>query len=68
MTKTFTDYNGKKGRVGSKVVAYSYLGKPYGDVKTVKDLLNRGRAGTHIYFEEGGGGRAKWYGIVKEDE
>lgn len=68
MAKTFTDYNGKKGSVGSKVIEYTYIGEPFGEVKTVKELLNRGRAGIYIYFEEGGGGRAKWYGIVEEGE
>ncbi|QFR56449.1 hypothetical protein 049ML003_66 [Bacillus phage 049ML003] len=66
MAKTFTDYNGKKGSVGSKVIEYTYIGEPFGEVKTVKEIMNRGRAGTFIYFEGcRRGGNSKWYGIVE---
>lgn len=68
MAKTFTDYNGKKGYVGSKVVEVGiYTGEPLGEVRTVKEIMSRGRAGTRISFEEYGGSRkASSYAIVEE--
>jgi hypothetical protein len=63
--KSFKDIDGKNGKVGS-IVIESYCGRELSGEKTVKQIINKGIAGTWIYFEEGNYGKATNYKIVKE--
>lgn len=65
--ESFTDYNGKKGRIGSTVVELNPSGKPTGERKKVKRILSRGAAGTWIYFDQGPGSKANNCLIVDEE-
>jgi hypothetical protein len=62
---SFKDINGQIGKVGS-IVIESYCGKDLSGKKTVKQIINKGIAGTWVYFEEGDYGKATNYKIVKE--
>ncbi|MCM3425574.1 hypothetical protein [Bacillus paralicheniformis] len=66
--KSFKDYNGKKGCVGSTVVELDLSGEPTGERKKVKRILGRGAAGTWIYFDKGVGGKANCYSISEDSK
>jgi len=66
--KSFADYKGKKGHVGSMVTEVNrWTGEPTGERKKVEQILSRGAAGTWIYFDKGPGGKASNYLIVDEE-
>lgn len=62
--ENFMDSEKKKGKVGSKVIE-QYLDGERGGVLTVKTIMSKGRAGTRLYFEEGGYGKAGNYKVVE---
>ena len=58
--KSFTDMDGKKGKIGS--VVRSWLSDKD---KTVKEIISKGAGGTRVYFEEGGYDKASYCKIIK---
>ncbi|MER1249804.1 hypothetical protein NQS42_18440 [Bacillus sp. C10(2022)] len=66
--KSFADYKGKKGHVGSMVTEVNrWTGEPTGERKKVEQILSRGAAGTWIYFDKGPGGKGSNYLIVDDE-
>ena len=60
--KSFTDMNGKRGKIGG--VVRCCLSNTDKD-NTVKDIISKGAGGTRIYFQEGGYDKASNCKIVK---
>jgi hypothetical protein len=64
IVKSFKDHDNKKGKVGDKVVSI-HEDKP--EIKTVREIISKGIAGTRIYFEgEEKSELALFYRIAKD--